>query len=167
MKNQGLFIEIGDAYLQLVHLDAGIDEAVARIQRAAESLTTESISELLRDGDSWRERMVGLVLASHNGIQKHSQDLIAALQNTGGISIVPIYAATSIAVRDFACPYDRKISDSLDRDAWDGEIGFAIDWLHYTIGIGDTPGKAMGPNYGQDFAKHRSFYAKLSMAGQT
>ena len=47
--------------------------------------------------------------------------------------------------------------DSLDRDAWEGEIGFALDWLHHTTGLGSMPACKLGPNDGQDFAKHLEF----------
>ena len=54
--------------------------------------------------------------------------------------------------------------DSLDRDAWDGEIGYALDWLHHTTGLGPMPACKLSPNDGQDFAKHLEFYTTLNEA---
>jgi hypothetical protein len=156
------FAETGDAYLALVHLDNGVDEAVAKISGVASGSSSQLIDDLLIGGDSWRERMTGLVMASLRGIEEHYDSLIKGFLRTGGISLVPMAAAISVAVRDRNCLYDPLAIDSLDRSSWDGETGFAVGWLHHTIGIGAAPDRNRGPNHGQDFAKHRDFYATFS-----
>jgi hypothetical protein len=164
MTADELFAQTGGAYLSLIHLEDGVDEAVARISSCCGTSSSQLIDQLLRDGDSWRERLTGLVMASTRGIKQHYDSLICGFQQTGCISIVPMSALISVAVRDRECKYDPSMTNSLDRDAWDGEIGFALDWLHHTIGRGDAPDRRTGPNYGQDFNKQLDFYTTLNGA---
>ena len=162
MSSDELFREIGNGYLSLIHLNDDLGDVVATLTRLADTWPRERVGELLRDGDSWRERLPALVMASRQGLARHYDSLLHALHNSGGISLVPLAAAIAVAVRDFGCPYDPNLTRSLDRNAWDGEIGFALDWLHYTIGMGDVPERALGPNYGQEFAAHLKFYTELA-----
>ena len=162
MTEAELFAETGDAYLALIHLEHGVPEAMARISGCADRISDHLIHKLLRDGDSWRERLLGLAVAMIRGIDQFYDSLVASLHRTGGISIVPICAALAVAVRDRGCKYDTAMTATLDRERWDGEVGFAVDWFHYTIGIGNVPDELTGPNYGQDFARHLDFYAMLN-----
>jgi len=164
MTANELFAETGDAYLTLVHLENGVEDDVATISSVSETCSSQLIDQLLRDGDSWRERLTGLVIASIRDIKEYYDSLLCGFQRTGGISIVPMSAAISVAVRDRECKYDPQMTESLDRDSWDGEIGFALDWLHHTIGMGDAPERTVGPNYGQEFNKHLEFYTTLNGA---
>ena len=54
------------------------------------------------------------------------------------------------------------MTNTIDRNMLDGKIGFALDWLHYTNGIGTKPETENGPNYGQHFPTHLIFYARLN-----
>ena len=137
--------------MSLLHLEDGVDDAVTTITRSFANCSPTDIDQLLINGPSWRERITGLVAASSQDIARHYASLITGFQKTGGISIVPISAAISVAVRDCNCDYKREMTDMLDRHAWDGEIGFALDWLHYTIGDAAAPDRQLGPNYGQSF----------------
>lgn len=162
MTEAELLAETGDAYSSLIHLADGAQDAITRISACADKISNQLIHELLRDGDSWRERLLGLVIATMRGIDQFYDSLIVSLQKTGGISIVPICAALAVAVRDHSCEYNVAMTATLDRDQWDGEIGYAVDWFHHTIGIGDAPNESLGPNYGQDFATHLAFYETLN-----
>jgi hypothetical protein len=164
MTADQLFAETGDAYLVLIHLESDVDEAVSRISLATATCPSELVDQLLRDGPSWRERLLGLVMASLQGISEHYDTALDAFHRTGGMSIVPISAALSVAIRDYGCNYTPEMTGSLDRNAWDGEIGFALDCLHHAIGIAAAPDRMLGPNYGQDFAKHLDFYTTLCQA---
>ena len=164
MNADDIFKTTGEAYLSLIHLEDGLEESVSTITRSCANCPAGIIDELIIDGSSWRELVTGLVMASVQGVKNHYTSLLTGLENSGGISIIPISALISIAVRDFDCQYDRSMTDSLDRHAWDGEIGFALDWLHHTIGITARPDCGIGPNYGQSFTKHLQFYANLNGA---
>jgi len=162
MTEAELFADTGDAYLTLIHLEDRVEEAIARISVCADKTSNDLIHELLRNGDSWRERLLGLAIATMRGIDQFYDSLIASLHKTGGISIVPICAALAVAVRDRGCRYNAKMTATLDRNQWDGEIGYALDWFHHAIGISDSPNELIGPNHGQNFARHLAFYSTLN-----
>ena len=162
MTEAELFAETGDAYSSLIHLADGVEEAITRISACADKTSNRLIHELLRDGDSWRERLLGLVMATMRGVDEFYDSLIVSLHRTDGISIVPICAALAVAVRDRGCEYNVAMTATLDRDQWDGEVGYAVDWFRHTIGMCDAPKESMGPNYGQDFATHLAFYETLN-----
>ena len=164
MNERELFVATGDAYSSFIHLHDAVDESLTRISTCAASVSDSMIDQLLQDGESWRERLLGLVLGAMRGIDQFFDSLLIGLHKTGGISIVPLSAALAVAVRDCGCEYDRTMTASLDRDRWDGEIEFALDWFHYSIGIGDAPQQSVGPNYGQDYSKHLDFYTRLNQA---
>lgn len=167
MDERELLAVTGNAYYAFIHLREAVDKSLAKISACARRVSDSLIAKLLQDGDSWRERLLGLVLGAMRGIDQFYDSLIVSLHKTGGITIVPISAALAVAVRDCGCRYDRQMTASLDRDRWDGEIGFALDWFHYSIGIGDIPSESRGPNYGQDYTRHLIFYANLNAANTT
>ena len=162
MTERELLATIEDAYTSFIHLDDGVEAAIAKVADCENKVSNSLIDNLLKDGESWRERLLGLVLGATRGIDQFYDSLIAGLHKSGGISIVPSCACLAVAVRDRGCVYCREMTASLDRDRWDGEIGFAMDWFHYSIGIGDAPRESIGPNYGQDYSKHLEFYTKLN-----
>jgi len=162
MTDRELFAATRDAYLSFIHLQDAVDESLSKISMYSAKVSDSLIDQLLRDGDSWRERLLGLVLGAMRGLDQFYESLVISLHKTGGISIVPISAALAVAVRDCGCRYDLTKTASLDRDRWDGEVGFAIDWLHYSINMGDAPLQSVGPNYGQNFCNHLDFYTKIN-----
>lgn len=166
MTEEQLFAKTEGAYLSLIHLESGIEEATGKISACAGSVSIRLINQLLRDGDSWRERLFGLVLASMRGANQFFDSLICSLHKSGGLSIVPICAALAVAVRDSGCKYEPSMTEALDRESFDGEMGFALDWFHYTIGIGPIPKESCGPNYGQSFETQLKFYASLNKVEQ-
>lgn len=167
MDERDLLTATGDAYCSLIHLREAVDESLAKISVCARRVSDSLIDQLLQNGDSWRERLLGLVFGAMRGIDQFYDSLLVSLHRTGTISIVPNFAALAVAVRDCGCRYDRQMTALLDRDRWDGEIGFALDWFHYSIGIGDIPRESRGPNYGQDYTRHLIFYANLNAASTT
>ncbi len=157
--------ETRDSYLPLIHLVDGVEEAVATIAASEHRASRALIEELLCDGDSWRERLLGLVAASLRGVGQFYDQLIVCMYRTRGLSIVPTCAALSVAVRDHGCNYETSMTATLDRELFDGEIGFALDWLHHAIGIREMPRIMQGPNSGQVFPTHLDFYASLGPGG--
>jgi hypothetical protein len=157
-----VFDEIGGAYTTLIHLEPGADQAVAAISRCSESCSYQLVHQLLVEGPSWRERLIGLVVASLHGLDDYSESLLHGFKRSGGIGIVPLSAALAVAIQDGGCAYTHEMTDDLDRGKWDGEVGFALDWLHHTGGMGEPPSETCGPNYGQDFPRQFDFYRKLN-----
>ena len=166
MNADELFQSTGDAYLALIHLENHVGDAVQKISRACANCPRDLIDQLLLDSPSWRGRNLGLAMATIRGLDQHYNSLIAALIKSGGMSIVPLAAGISVAVRDCGCTYSPNMTEALNRTAWDGEIGFALDWLHFTIGLAGAvkPEFADGPNYGQAFITHLEFYTELNRA---
>lgn len=162
MTESELFTEIGDTYLTLVHLEQGVEQMITRISNCADRISDELIHELLRGVDSWREQLPGLVVATMRGVDQFYDSLIGHLHKSGQVSLVPMSAALAVAVRDRGCKYNTDMTATLDRTSWNGEVGFALDWFHYTIGISNLPDQRTGPNYGQDFSSHLDFYAMLN-----
>lgn len=163
MTVEELFAETGNAYNSLIHLDDGVEDAVSLISKCAPHCSQSFIAELIHAGDSWRERLPGLVLARITGLQSYGENLVRGLMEPRGTSIVPTAALLTVAVRDFGYSCEPSMLDSLDRAAWYGEIGFAIDWLHYETGIGQKPLDFSGPNFGQSFRLHFLFYSTLEI----
>jgi len=160
MTEAELFTETAGAYLTLIHLGEGTTDAVATILACDDRVSEELIAALVT-GQSWRERLVGLVLACHRGLPRFYDDLLRGLCDIRGISTIPTAAVLSIAIADFGCAYTESMTASLDRTVFDGEVGFALDHLHHAIGKGAAPAEEKGPNFGQSFADHRAFYAGL------
>lgn len=161
MTVEELLAATGDAYLALVHLEEGVADAIPRISACRDRVSDALIDELLCAELSWRERLLGVSLASMRGADQFFDSLVTSLYRPRGIAIVPTAAALAVAVLDLNCTYNPASTASLDRDAWDGELGFALDWLHFRIGVGNAPATALGPNFGQDFNAHFEYYRQL------
>ncbi|PCJ56842.1 MAG: hypothetical protein COA79_17970 [Planctomycetota bacterium] len=156
-----IFNLIGDAYLSLIHLGDGVDEDANKILNLSSGVDNNVISKLLC-GQSWRERLVGLVLATDRGPDQFFKSLTESLFDIRGISIIPTCAVMSIAVTSFGFKYKPNVLSDLDRSIFDGELGTAIDHFHFAIGDGKEPSITHGENYGQEFENHKAFYLKLS-----
>jgi len=160
MTEDEVLAHAGKAYLALIHLEGGAQEA-AGVILACEGEVADAVVSGLLVGASWRERLIGLVLACGRGLVPFCDDLLSAMRDLRGISIVPTTAALSVGIADLGYEYSPDQTSTLDRDAFDGEVGFALDHLHHVIGKGEPPAESSGPNYGQVFKDHRAFYAKL------
>jgi hypothetical protein len=160
---EGEFFErTKSAYMSFIHLEYNVSESLASIYDCEPSISNDLIRKLVL-GESWRERLLGLVLASKRGYPHFYNDMLASLHDVRGISTVPMSAVLSIAVKEMGCKYTADMTSTLDPTAMDGEIGFALDHLHHAIGLGPKPLQLRGPNYGQPFAIHRAFYLDLSI----
>ena len=161
MTEQQLLDKVGDAYLPLIHLGEGLDDATAAIIATASDASDNLIWDLIAAGDSWRERLIGLVLACHRGIATFGDAMLTSLGNPRGISIVPTCAALVVAVRQEGYEYHQDQTAGLDRSSFDGEVGYALVNLHAFLGLCGQRGGGAGPNYGQLFTAHVSFYERL------
>lgn len=153
----------GGIFLHVANFDGVLsDMAKSNMADWSQQISDHMVGELLRDGPSWRERLTALTLASMRGFRGHFDSAIQGFHNSGGMSIVPLAAAISVAIRDGDCRYTPKMTHSIDRSHRSGEFGFAIDWLHFTIGNGKRPGETKGPDFGQDFEDYVRFYVAVT-----
>ncbi|MDF1660707.1 MAG: hypothetical protein P1V97_02990 [Planctomycetota bacterium] len=148
------------AYLSFIHLH-DVTESLNLILDCVPRVSDILIREMLL-GSSWRERLYGLVLAGLRDYPPFFSEMHMSLRDVRGLSTVPTAAALSVAITDFDCPYDPAMTMTIGREILDGELGFALDQLHFSIGIGPKPELSKGPNDGQSFDQHRSFYRYLS-----
>jgi hypothetical protein len=161
VTEEELFAETGEAYLYLVHLEDDVDGELARIKACEPLVSNSLIRSLLVQGESWRERLLALVLACLRGVDVFGESLVHCLENSGGISIVPTCAVLTVAVRDFGWNYKPEMIANLNRSNWDGEFGFGLDHFHHEIGLTKRPETEYGPNFGQSFGRHLAFYTKV------
>ena len=84
MTERELLAATGDAYSSFIHLHDAVQESLARISACADRVSDSLIDQLLQDGDSWRERLLGLVLGTTRGIDQFYDSLIIGLHKTGG-----------------------------------------------------------------------------------
>lgn len=115
MTEGGLFAAAGDAYLYLVHLADEVDDELARIKACEPLVSNSLIRSLLIQGETWRERLLSLVLACLRGVDVFGESLVLCLESSGGISIVPTCVVLTVAVRDFGWSYNPEMTTNLNR----------------------------------------------------
>ncbi|MBE7467366.1 MAG: hypothetical protein HS116_28165 [Planctomycetes bacterium] len=161
LTEQQLLNQVQNAYLPLIHLDEGVEVATTIIVKLAPLTPDQLIRNLIATGASWRERLIGLVLATQRGIAAFADAMIVSLNDPRGISIVPTCAALAVAVKHFGYKYSPDRTSALDRSLFDGELGYALDCLHAYLGLSKSSSQDKGPNYGQEFSQHVCFYERL------
>ena len=146
MSHADIMARVGDAYLPLIHPeldDPALASAIARIAALDAELEDQSLSDLIAYGESWRERLVGLVLATLAGPAPFAAPIFESLHSPRGIAVVPAAAVLVLAVSeqpdalspDTTCP---------NRNAFDGEVGWSWDKSFFTVGAAVAIPKARG-----------------------
>ncbi len=155
----------GADYLALIHPQPNDPELWTDIDRLVSShadTTVEELRGMIREGRSWRERLVGLVTTVRRGGCGDLADLLHCLRDPHGISIVAACAAY-VAVREKTGPCAASpFPKDLDRKAFDGELGWALDKACHHLGVGTPDPGGRGPNYGQVFEDHLETYRRLA-----
>ena len=159
MTEDEFFVRARGAYLKLIHL--GDPRPAKKTIIALASECDDQLTVALLTGDSWRERLYGLVLACHKGIAPFFPDVVRSILDARGISLVPTASVISIAIRDFDCPYPEEQFADANRSAFDGEFGWCIEYIRYDLGMAGRPSRRSGPNYGHSYDAHREFYRGL------
>ena len=148
------------SYLAFIHLldSSEVEEAVKRVVACEGRVPDSLVHELIRAADgSWRETLLGLVLASLKGPVQFAESMLAALARPRGLCLVPLGAALLVACEQ-GFPYSQASARALDREPFNGEVGYALDCLEHALRLGAPPTYPAGPNDGQSFAEQCDFY---------
>lgn len=148
-------------YMSFICLQYEVQAALRSIQEW-EGRIGEGETRAMLMGPSWRERLWGLCFAARQGYSGFFEEMIRGLEDARGYSIVPTAAALSVAITDFACPYDPSWTATFGHGAFEETMGYAMECLHASIGLGEKGERRRGPYNGQSFWRHRDFHIFLS-----
>lgn len=166
MTTNQILDHTGDAYLALIHPDIASDtfqDLVRPLLVLAPSVPAAIVGDLIV-GPSWRERLLGVYFAMATTPELHIGRLIESLHDLRGMSIVPTIAALAVMARNDCFEMTKSFGDQFDRFAFDGEVGWAVDWALHHVGLREHPGAECGPNYGQRFDAHTRMFEALHSA---
>lgn len=147
-------------YLSLLRpTPEGSDEIAVRSRLRLHVLVISPsvITELIH-GPSWRERLVGLAFAVMSQPSSYVEQIVKSMKDSRGLSIVPGFAALVVGLRlDALCELPRSVC-LLERSAFDGEIGWAIEKAMFHLGQRCTDPGGTAPNSSQVFEDELNFY---------
>jgi hypothetical protein len=160
MREDDIFDQTNGAYLCLIHpvrRDDVYREELKSVIALAPSVPDELVVAMLT-GASWRERLLGLSLSMAKQSAKFVEPMLKSLRDPRGISIVPACAVLGLLAHQGAYAMTESFAQMFDRQAFDGEVGWAVDKAMHFAGLRkeDIPGR--GPNYGQVFDDHIQVY---------
>ena len=160
MTAEKIMEQAGTAYLCLIHpilKDNTYRQEISPILAVVPHVQNAEIATLII-GVSWRERLVGFVLAMATQPEDFVKPILQSLQNPRGIAIVPACALLSILAEKNLFKTADILSNNFDRTAFDGELGWAIEKILFQAGLRTDDISGRGPNYGQIFEDHREVY---------
>jgi hypothetical protein len=151
-----------ESYLAFIHLGDSLELALARVRACEPRVTDELVRRLIRPRPrgSWRETLLGLVLAALKGAERFGDAMLASLEEPRGLCLVPTGAALLVAC-ERGYHYDPGRSKALDRQVFSGEIGYVLECLEHALGLGPPATVPLGPNDSQSFAEQSAFYRSL------
>jgi len=161
MNSDDILTLTEDAYLCLIHpvrLGESYRKEIASVVALAPSVPDELIAAMI-SGPSWRERLLGLCLATAKQPEIFIEQIFQSLRDPRGLAIVPACAVLAALARRGVFTITPTFTSSFNRQIFDGEMGWAMDKAMYLAGLSreDVPGR--GPNYGQIFENHVDLYA--------
>jgi hypothetical protein len=137
-------------------------QAVQRLRRVASTIDDDTVSRLI-NGQSWRERLVGLYLAAMRGADRFSASIIQSLRDPRGLAIVPACAAISIALRHQRATDWEKPLGELDVGAFSGELCWGLAKLRWALKWADMDPGDLSSNDGMDVEEHVRFYEEARL----
>jgi len=159
---------VGGAYLPLVRpraADPTVNDAISTILALVGQVESRTISDLIiAASGSWRETIVGLVLAAGAGPRAYVPAMLTSLAKPRGLAIVPTFAVVTVSVRSSQPEGVAKDLACLDRSAFSGELGWAIDKFLFHTGIASTDVARFSPNDGAVFEHHLQVYEDIGRA---
>jgi hypothetical protein len=161
MSAHEIFEQTKDAYLCLIHPNRKGKQyrhEIAPVIALAPSVPEQLVAAMIV-GASWRERLLGLVMAMSGCPAGFIDAMLQSLRDPRGIAIVPACAAQAVLARRGLFAMPPSFADSLDRTAFDGEIGWAADKAMHYAGLRSEDVAGRGPNFGQLFEDHVEVYS--------
>jgi hypothetical protein len=163
MTEDDLFEKTGQAYLCLIHpvtKDAVYRKEIEPVVAVSATVPDALVSSLIV-GASWRQRLLGLLLAMTKNPTVFVDRMLASLRDVRGISIVPACAALAVLARRGLFDASRLLTPEFDRTLFDGELGWALD-IASRYAAGEPVGmNERGPNYGQFFTHQIELYEHI------
>ena len=155
MKASEIMEITGNAYLAMNRpcvKNPDTMSAVAEILAVLPKANDETISELISDGSSWRERLVGIVLAVGHGSPSFSDPIIDSFRkHPTGLAFVPAFAALAVIVRSQPSPELLQDLSTLDRTLFDGDLGWSMDKFLFHVGSSPHDPGGKSPNDAKSF----------------
>ena len=156
MSEEDILEKFGQLYLCLIHPD--VDDILFKKDLKSINLISESLKNCeihkLINGDSWRERLLRVLLGMQNDKKNCGVIILNSLIAIRGISIVPSFAALAVLARSGLFDFKTVFDMDLDPKLFDNEVGWSIDTAYKYV-CGDLVEKNFrGPNYGQVFINH-------------
>ena len=155
MKPTEVMDKVGDAYLVLNRTsvrDPMTSTAIAMIVVLQSKLSDRTISELISNGPSWRERLVGLVLATNRGSPSYIDATIDSFcKQPTGLAFVPAFAALVVMTGGKPSRALLERLGKLDRTLFDGDLGWGLDKFLFHVGCSPCDPGGMSPNDGKSF----------------
>jgi hypothetical protein len=144
-----------DAYLAMNRPsvdDPATLAAVARIVALQPEVSDRTISELISNGPSWRERLVGLVLAVNRGQPSFADAIIDSFRkHPTGLAFVPAFAALVLMTGGKPSRSTLEGLSTLNRTLFDGDLGWSMDKFLFHVGCSPCDPGGMSPNDGKSF----------------
>ena len=168
MNEAEIFSRTGEAYLSLIHpVTEGhaYRREIAPVIALSSFVPDEMVSSLIV-ASSWRERLLGLCMALAKDPVAFTDAMVRSLQDVRGISVVPTCAALAVMARRGLFDMTALLTTTIDRSAFDGEVGWAIDKAMHFAGIRPKDSSGKGPNYRQAFEAHTEVYEWVMDARQ-
>jgi hypothetical protein len=161
MSKEDIFEQTKGAYLCLIHpvrRDHTYRQEIAPVISLAPSVSDELVVAMLT-GASWRERLLGLCIAMAKRPATFIEPMLQSLRDPRGIAIVPTCAILAVLARLDIYAMTGSFAEMFDRQAFDGEIGWATDKAMHFVGLRAVDVSGRGPNYGQIFDDHLQVYS--------
>jgi hypothetical protein len=152
---------VGDLYLALIHADKSTMLVVQPLLELVSELKPGLALTMIWRGESWRERLVGLVLVARESPEAIADAILTSLRDPRGFAITASCAALASLANHI--DVSALLEDHLahfDLSAFDGEVGWALDRMRATAAR-QSLDSSKSPNGGQSFANHFDFYSAL------
>ena len=163
MNEDDIFDQTGGAYLCLMHPGRFEDDCqywIDRLSALGPSVPDDLVAGLIA-GASWRERLIGLYLAASRAPHAFVQPALESLSSPRGISLVPACAFLAVLTRKGVYRMTPEFGRQFDRDAFAGELGWAVDKALHYAGLKEIDAAGKSPNRGQCFEDHAALYCRL------
>ena len=164
MDQEQIMQRIGSAYLALVHPEynsANLAQDLQPIVEITPLVPDGVVSDMLRAGLSWRERVVALAVAVGKRKPGFIQDMIGSLSDPRGLAIVPACAAVVVATNSNAPDGIEESCSELDRNAFDGQMGWALEKMYHYLGLSEHDPPGNDPNDGQNFEAQLAMFRQM------
>jgi hypothetical protein len=160
MTEDDVFNLTNGVYLHLVRpamRDGIYRQKLLPMLSIAPEVSDNIVVSLISTG-GWREHVIGYVLAMAKSPLRFVAHVQESLRRPCGIAITPGCAFLAVLARTGEFKMEHWFSNTFDRGAFDGEMGWAIDKAMFHAGLRPDDVGGRGPYYGQIFEDYVDLY---------